>query len=137
MQSLDISHVASRTQKRMGWSNSYTTLILKEYLRYLTIAQTHPDIHLVPSELVDEIWHDHILHTKRYMADCQTLFGRYMHHLPETDPVAIAEGSKPDIKKTLELYVEVFGEAAPREIWGVAAGSQECTAGCKSGSGVW
>ncbi|MBF4254538.1 hypothetical protein EA007_27345, partial [Vibrio anguillarum] len=29
-----------------------------------------------------EIWHMHILDTRAYMRDCDTLFGEYLHHYP-------------------------------------------------------
>ena len=121
---LEIDHVVNRTQKRMGWSDSDTAAIYKEYLRYLTIEQSFPSSNLVPSELVDEIWHDHILHTKRYAQDCHKMFGKYLHHLPETDPMA--GGIKPDITETLANYRTLFKENPPVAVWGCAAGSKEC-----------
>jgi hypothetical protein len=28
------------------------------------------------------VWHAHILDTKKYMVDCQAIFGRFIHHVP-------------------------------------------------------
>jgi hypothetical protein len=36
----------------------------------------------MPSQVVDELWHEFILYTKNYQAFCQKAFGRYMHHTP-------------------------------------------------------
>lgn len=36
-----------------------------------------------PSRLADQMWHAHILHTKKYAVDCRKLFGRFLHHQPE------------------------------------------------------
>jgi hypothetical protein len=33
---------------------------------------------------VDEIWHQHILNTNQYFADCHRLSGAYIHHLPSS-----------------------------------------------------
>lgn len=122
---LNLKHVVDRTQKRMGWSDDQTAQIFAEYLRYLNIAQANPKVMVVPSVLIDEIWHDHILHTKQYFSDCIAMFGNYMHHLPEKDP--LAGGVKPDIQETLALYTKMFNETPPIQVWGCCAGSKECS----------
>lgn len=121
---LNLKHIVERTQKRMGWSDEQAAKISFEYVRYLRIAQAYPKVSIVPSVLVDEIWHDHILHTKQYHSDCRAMFGDYMHHLPETDP--LAGGVKPDIEETLSLYARLFGELPPSDVWECCAGSKEC-----------
>lgn len=35
-----------------------------------------------PSSEIDEIWHHHILDTRRYHRDCIAIFGYYFHHYP-------------------------------------------------------
>ncbi len=37
---------------------------------------------LSPTGDVDEIWHEHILHTNKYALDCKKLFGKFLHHFP-------------------------------------------------------
>ncbi len=53
-----------------------------EYRRFLTMKRLEPQAELVPSKLMDEMWHAHILDTRRYIRDCQLLFGQYLHHFP-------------------------------------------------------
>lgn len=36
----------------------------------------------MPSQVVDDLWHEFILYTKNYQTFCQHAFGRYMHHTP-------------------------------------------------------
>lgn len=36
----------------------------------------------MPSQVVDDLWHEFILYTKNYQHFCQQAFGRYMHHTP-------------------------------------------------------
>jgi hypothetical protein len=36
----------------------------------------------MPSQVVDDLWHEFILYTKNYSTFCQQAFGRYMHHTP-------------------------------------------------------
>lgn len=36
----------------------------------------------MPSQLVDDLWHEFILYTQHYQAFCKQAFGRYLHHTP-------------------------------------------------------
>jgi hypothetical protein len=36
----------------------------------------------MPSQVVDDLWHEFILHTKSYEAFCSQAFGRFLHHTP-------------------------------------------------------
>jgi hypothetical protein len=36
----------------------------------------------MPSQVVDELWHAFILHTRAYEAFCRQGFGRFLHHTP-------------------------------------------------------
>lgn len=36
----------------------------------------------MPSQVVDDLWHEFILYTKSYEAFCSRAFGRFMHHTP-------------------------------------------------------
>ncbi len=36
----------------------------------------------MPSQVVDDLWHEFILYTKHYQAFCQQAFGTFMHHTP-------------------------------------------------------
>lgn len=36
----------------------------------------------MPSQVVDDLWHEFILYTKNYQSFCQRAFGRYLHHTP-------------------------------------------------------
>jgi hypothetical protein len=36
----------------------------------------------MPSQVVDDLWHEFILYTKSYQQFCQQAFGRFLHHTP-------------------------------------------------------
>lgn len=36
----------------------------------------------MPSQVVDDLWHEFILYTRHYEAFCQQAFGRFLHHTP-------------------------------------------------------
>lgn len=39
----------------------------------------------MPSQVVDDLWHEFILHTRAYHAFCAQAFGRFLHHSPATE----------------------------------------------------
>jgi hypothetical protein len=53
-----------------------------EYRKFLTLKKLYPGMEFVPSKLVDAFWHAHILDTRSYAADCQHVFGYFLHHFP-------------------------------------------------------
>ena len=83
----------------------------KEYRRFLTLKQMYPGVSLVPSKLVDQVWHAHILDTRAYREDCNTVFGRFIDHYPyfgiygEDDQQALQDS----FNQTIELYERHFG----------------------------
>lgn len=87
--------------KGYGWSEREAKEIIHEYRAFLTklfdknrngeLEDEKLDFNeildqdkLEFSQAIDIVWHTHILFTKKYHADCQKLFGRYLHHLPVT-----------------------------------------------------
>jgi hypothetical protein len=81
------------------------------YRRFFALLVDHPTEGLVPSKAIDEFWHNHILHTKRYMHDCMQSAGRYLHHQPSDpdDSQAVADLSQ-GFLRTCRLYQESYGK---------------------------
>jgi hypothetical protein len=54
------------------------------YTCYLALLLAYRDkpIVLAPPVLADKFWHQHILDTRKYMKDCDEIFGEYLHHFP-------------------------------------------------------
>ena len=48
----------------------------------------------MPSQVVDDLWHEFILYTRDYQRFCKKAFGAYMHHTPA---VALGRGQTDDI----------------------------------------
>ena len=55
------------------------------YRQFLTLSAANPGAKIVPPRLADLVWHEHITHTRQYMADCQAVFGEYLHHTPNAE----------------------------------------------------
>lgn len=73
---------AMDTDEGFGWDLNTTQFIAEEYRKYLTLCLENPNEAIVPSSMVDNFWHLHILDTQKYADDCQKVFGYFLHHFP-------------------------------------------------------
>jgi hypothetical protein len=111
----ELKNTKLRKESKYGWTNDFTNSVVNEYWRFLYLHKCYPDIAIVPGAAIDEVWHDHILHTKSYIAFCAKYFGDYLHHEPKDKS---SDEKAPDITNTLALYEATFGHKPPQEIWG-------------------
>jgi hypothetical protein len=106
------------------------------YRCFLKLCVLYPDAAIVPTRQLDRVWHTHMLDTAKYQADCEEVFGRFMHHFPyaglrdEADRRAWLE----DFVQTRRLFREHFGadigaEAAASACANHGDGS-DCCVGC-------
>eukprot|EP00928_Gymnodinium_smaydae_P007331 TRINITY_DN12649_c0_g4_i1.p1 TRINITY_DN12649_c0_g4~~TRINITY_DN12649_c0_g4_i1.p1 ORF type:complete len:709 (+),score=79.37 TRINITY_DN12649_c0_g4_i1:114-2129(+) len=126
---LDLSRFVHKLQRdHPSYFPNETTAksAIAEYRRMLYIIQKLPDAPVVPSKLVDLVWHEHILDTQAYKRDSQALFGRYVHHAPafgddEAEEVkAEKEAMRKDQAAMLEQYVGIFEDEPPQDVWPTA-----------------
>lgn len=106
-----LTHVASGA----GWSLEKANAVEKEYRRFLCLMKLYPDEDTAPLEDVDTFWHYHILDTMKYAADCERVFGYFLHHYPyvglrgeDDEQFRLDSG-----ERMRSLYEATFGEAYP------------------------
>ena len=116
IQSLDLDAVKVRimdAELGEGWTREYADSIEAAYKTYLTMLVKHPDDaeDIMLSEDVDEFWHTHILQTRKYAEDCQSVFGNFLHHEPHVGEITVAvlEKRAALAEKTRRLYEQEFG----------------------------
>ena len=88
IQNLDLTSVRIKLNEKLGWSWDQARRVEGDYKRFL-YALTHKrpdDLLSPPTQEVDEFWHQHILDTRKYREDCETIFGHYVDHTPGLDP---------------------------------------------------
>lgn len=66
-----------------GWGIKKIQRVERLYRQWLFLYWKYPHLSNVPSKEVDIFFHNHILFTKKYVRDCEYLFGRYAHHNPD------------------------------------------------------
>lgn len=108
--SLDLDLVARQLMDRMKWTPERTLRAETLYRRFLYLAVALPDLKTIPSEDIDEFWHQHILNTAKYAADCQLINGAFIHHLPATPGVDESTSMGDYFFETWLAYETLFGE---------------------------
>lgn len=97
------------------WASERLELGEREYRRFLALKFAYPRRELVPSEMMDKFWHQHILDTRTYAWDCERIFGRMLHHQPHYGPDGPGDAAEmtASFEETKELYHQTFGEEMP------------------------
>lgn len=128
-----IKFKATRQEEGYGWTPEHADRMERDYKRYLTLHAKYPDLMLAPDQDVDRFWHLHILDTRKYAADCQTVFGYFLHHFPylglrgEEDAKALQSA----FEMTQSLYAREFGESTTGQAtWCGAESAQGQAAWC-------
>ncbi|HWP18790.1 MAG TPA: glycine-rich domain-containing protein-like [Burkholderiaceae bacterium] len=95
-----------------GWTPARADAAERGYRRYLQLLAKYPDVTIAPTADIDEFWHAHILDTRKYAADCEAVFGEFIHHYPYLgllgeDDMAAQQAAAQALD---DLYQKEFGE---------------------------
>ena len=97
-----------------AWTDYFTQQALLEYRKFMYLAAT-ANAMVCPSEIVDIVWHQHLIFTQSYKEFC-ILMGKEIQHIPSTRSKTEAATFIDGAMRTSELYNASFG-AQPKEIW--------------------
>ena len=93
--------------------------LIEEYKKFLVIKVISKDtqcpLNLSPSSLIDQVWHEHVLHTAKYREAC-TALGVFIDH----DPSGATEEDDKREKRLLLTkthYSLIFNTEAPINFW--------------------
>jgi hypothetical protein len=112
--SIDMSQIAYtllNQEETQSWGFEKVQEQISLYLKFLILVALFPKASLVPTKETDKVWHTHILSTVKYTADCQIIFGAYLHHTPtipfytESENVELQN----NFDKTCQLFNDFFG----------------------------
>jgi hypothetical protein len=103
---------------KLGWKADFAQRAVLEYKRFVYLGVVS-DFVVTPSDIIDQVWHQHILFSKAYRSFCTDIIEYDFDHTPEL----IASGNQTGTFSaqyfdTLELYRKEFGVDAPATIWG-------------------
>lgn len=110
VKNLDLSSVKEKFLSRKGfwWKlRNDADNIENEYRQFLFLIASNRGKTVVPwSQNLDDFWHEHILDTKKYQDDCQSLFGEFIHHNPHLPKGTTAHDNA--TADTRQMYRDTF-----------------------------
>ncbi len=80
--SLDFSMLGRKLAEEHNWTEEFLGDVEDLYRKFLALNILYPERKICPTGPIDEFWHAHILDTRAYAADCDKLFGEFLHHFP-------------------------------------------------------
>ena len=82
-QSLDLNPIKYKPHEvDKDWTLERANRVEPQYKAFLFLIGSRVKAEFVPTFDIDEMWHMHILDTRKYMMDCALHFGEYIHHYP-------------------------------------------------------
>jgi hypothetical protein len=137
-QGFKLDHVLARYRKEQGFSAEIAQDHLREMIRFLSLSATatqHGKYYGMTGA-VDELWHTFVIFTRDYAAFCETVAGRFLHHVPEADG-QMSEDTLDHYLTFLDDYEAVYQEPAPAAYWPRPSGlhAEAACKGCSACSG--
>lgn len=88
--------------------------LIQEYRRYLALSLLSAGRSHCMAGPVDDVWHEHILHTREYDYFCRALFGTFIHHSPASG--SINADDRASYEKTVE-EMKLFFASFAADAW--------------------
>lgn len=101
----DLSEQIARVRKDKGWDDARCQKAEQEYRTFLALCKKYQGVGLVPTQDGDDVWHAHVLSTRKYIEDCFYFLGHYLHHTPGVQLSEMPQASK-------DIYALHFGGAS-------------------------
>lgn len=105
---------STRLANENYWTNEFTSQAILEYKKFMYLAATS-DFMVSPSEVIDKVWHQHLIFTQSYQDFCNIL-GKQIQHVPSTHNKHEFEKFKLAKERTITFYERDFGKQ-PKNIW--------------------
>jgi len=92
------------------WEVEDAEYAINQYRQYLYLVKKY-ETNIAPTIAVDAVWHNHILDTRKYIKDCQIIFGHYLHHYPYFGSRGDEDRRQLEIsfENTERLFLKEFG----------------------------
>jgi hypothetical protein len=108
---------SKKLQAQQGWTEEFTARAIDEYKRFMVLAAVSSN-EVTPSKIVDEVWHLHLQYSRSYRDEmCKQILGKHIDHNPGDGADGENSHYSDQYLKTLLLYMTVFGEKPPSDIW--------------------
>jgi len=134
IESLDLEPIKFKLVREKSYDRTQVEALAKWYKRFLFLTFKYRGQSIVVCEGIDAFWHQHILDTQKYAADCNAVFGEFLHHFPyfglrgDDDQQALVDA----YKQSLSIMQKEFGETPEGDpaismMHPVAEGASSCS----------
>jgi uncharacterized membrane protein YgcG len=106
--------ISTRLARENYWTKKFTESAILEYKKFMYLAGTS-EFMVSPSEIVDAVWHQHLIFTQSYTDFCN-IIGKQIQHVPSTHNKEEFDKFRQAKERTRRLYEANFGEEL-KEIW--------------------
>lgn len=111
---LDEFGFSTRLQFENNWTIAFSLQAIEEYKKFMFLAAVN-DKMVSPSEIVDIVWHQHLIYSESYKNFCGIL-GKNILHVPSTHNMSEKQKFSDAMNFTEQEYQRHFGEL-PTEFW--------------------
>ena len=102
-----------RLARDHGWSLEEARAAVDAYRRFCFLAVISP-VPMTPSEIVDEVWHQHLIYSRDYwQVWCGERLQATLHHDPTPGGAEAQQTYRRQYAETLALHERVFGPPSP------------------------
>ncbi len=105
---------STRLANENFWTIEFTDQAIVEYKKFMYLAATS-EYMVSPSEIVDIVWHQHLIFTQSYQDFCDIL-EKKIQHIPSTHNKENFDKFKQAKERTIKFYEKDFG-TLPKNIW--------------------
>jgi len=106
---------AGRLSKDNGWPKVYSLRVIEEYRKFAFLMAASGHL-AVPSDQVDQAWHQHLQYTRSWADFCRNAMRQPIDHEPTRGGSAETDRFRDFYEQTLQSYRKFFGEP-PEDIW--------------------
>ena len=99
---------STRLASENYWTANFTEEAINEYKKFMYLAAVS-DQKVSPSEIVDKVWHQHLVFSISYNEFCAVL-GKRIEHVPSTRNKEELERFRRAKEHTRQLYESTFGK---------------------------
>ncbi|WP_346069807.1 glycine-rich domain-containing protein [Sphingobacterium siyangense] len=108
---------SKKLAKEENWTLDFTQKVIEEYKKFVYLC-CRLDNGASPSEIVDKVWHMHLLYTQNYWEEfCPHVLRQNLHHHPSTGGDIAKKEHEKWFSDTLAGYREIFKQEPPKNIW--------------------
>lgn len=108
---------SKKLAKEENWTENFTKKTIEEYKKFVYLCCILPK-GASPSEIVDKVWHMHLMYTQNYWEEfCPNILQQKLHHHPSKGGTNEKEKHKNWFQDTLKNYEETFNQKPPEDIW--------------------